>query len=196
MRLTVPGETVTDATGTSVTVMADVPAFPPDVAVIVAVPAVAAVTSPPEETVATLELLVAQVTVRPVRVLPLESLSIELSWLVEPVARLTVAGETVTDATGTNATVIVDVPVVPPDVAVIVAVPGAAAVTSPPEETVATLELFVAQVTVRPVSTFPLASLSVTASWLVWPTPRARLAGATVTVATGARLTVTAALPV
>ena len=67
------GLTVTEATGTLVTVMADVPLFPSLVAVIVAEPAATPVTNPLALTVATAALLVAQVTTRPVRAVPLES---------------------------------------------------------------------------------------------------------------------------
>ena len=51
------GLTVTEATGTSATVTADVPLFPSLVAVMVADPAASAVTSPLPLTVATLEAL-------------------------------------------------------------------------------------------------------------------------------------------
>src|SRR2546425_3823390 len=56
------GVIVTDATGTGVTVMADAPLFPSLVAVIVAVPAVFPVTSPLALTIATVALLLAQLT--------------------------------------------------------------------------------------------------------------------------------------
>ena len=53
------------------------------------------------------------------------------------------------------------VPLADPDVAVMVAVPSATAVTSPADETVATDELDVAHVTVAPEMMFPAASLTV-----------------------------------
>jgi hypothetical protein len=56
--------------GTAVTVMLDVPDFPPLVAVIVAEPAATPVTTPLEFTVAAAALLVDQVTVCPVITLP------------------------------------------------------------------------------------------------------------------------------
>src|SRR5438034_7552819 len=59
------GLTVTEATGTC-TVIADVPLWPSDVAVVVAVPAVTPLTSPLPFTVATGQLLLAHVTTRPV----------------------------------------------------------------------------------------------------------------------------------
>ena len=69
----VAGLTVTEATGTLVTVRADVPLCPSLVAAIVAEPAATPVTRPLTDTVATAALLVAHVTARPVRAVPLES---------------------------------------------------------------------------------------------------------------------------
>ena len=68
------GATVTDATGTGVTVMAAVPLWPSLVAVIVAGPAATPVASPLPLTVATAVLLLAHVTIRPVSVFPAASL--------------------------------------------------------------------------------------------------------------------------
>src|SRR3954470_12791955 len=62
-------ETVTDATGTRVTVIHEVPLTPSLVAVIVAVPAMCAVTSPFPSTVATEVLFETQVTLLPDRAL-------------------------------------------------------------------------------------------------------------------------------
>src|SRR2546421_10698783 len=67
------GLTVTEATGTLVTVMADVPLCPALVAVIVAEPAATPVTGPVPDTVATAPFLVAHATTRPVRAEPCES---------------------------------------------------------------------------------------------------------------------------
>src|SRR5712691_5283823 len=78
------GATVTEATGTTVTVTLAVPLWPSLVAVIVAEPATFAVTSPLLETVATDVLLEDHVTVRPVRMLPFASLSVALSCCVWP----------------------------------------------------------------------------------------------------------------
>jgi hypothetical protein len=92
-------------------------------------------------------------------------------------------------------TVIAAVPLCPSLVAVIVAWPAATPVASPVEFTVVTAGLLVAQVTVRPVSTFPAASLVVAVSCTV--TPTSTVAGATVTDATGTggAVTATAAVP-
>src|SRR5207247_11080304 len=92
------GVTVTDATGTGVTVMADAPLFPSLVAVIVAVPAVFPVTSPLALTVATAVLLLAQVTVRPLSGFPFASFGVAVSCIVWPTCTDAVAGLTVTDA--------------------------------------------------------------------------------------------------
>src|SRR5438034_6645911 len=79
-----PGLTVTDATGTCTTVMADVPLCPSLVAVIVAVPATLPVTSPLELTVATVVLLLTQATARPDSGLPLPSFGVAVRWTVLP----------------------------------------------------------------------------------------------------------------
>jgi hypothetical protein len=64
-----PGETLTDATGTGVTVTLAVPLFPSLVAVIVAEPAATPVTTPLDETVAIPVLELDHVTARPVNTL-------------------------------------------------------------------------------------------------------------------------------
>src|SRR2546429_3732975 len=76
------GLTLTVATGTLVTVIADVPLFPSLAAVIVADPAAPVVTNPPEFTLATAVLLLDQVTPRPVSALPLASFGVAVSWIV------------------------------------------------------------------------------------------------------------------
>jgi hypothetical protein len=93
-------ETVTDATGAGVTVMLDVPVFPSLVAVIVAVPVATPVTRPVVDTVAVERALEVHVTVRPVSVVPRESLTVAVSCCVKPAAILAVVGATVTLATG------------------------------------------------------------------------------------------------
>src|SRR6266566_7183700 len=79
LTLAVVGLTVTEATGTLVTVMADVPLGPSLVAVIVAEPAATPVTNPLAETVAMAALLVAQVTARPLRAAPFASFGVAVS---------------------------------------------------------------------------------------------------------------------
>src|SRR5256885_7391847 len=70
------GVTSTDATGTRVTVIAEVPLFPSLVAVIMAVPGVTPDTSPLLLTVATVVLELDHVTVRPERGAPLASFGV------------------------------------------------------------------------------------------------------------------------
>ena len=79
------------------------------------------------------------------------------------------AGVTSTDTTGMLVTVIDDVPPFPSLVAVIVAEPGVTPETSPELFTVATDVLLLDQVTTRPESVLPFASLSVAVSCTVWP---------------------------
>ena len=76
-------------------------------------------------------------------------------------------GVTSTDATGTLVTVTDAVPLFPSLVAVIVAEPGVTPETSPALLTVATEVLLLDQVTARPESAAPFASLGVAVSWTV-----------------------------
>src|SRR5437016_7346533 len=104
--------------------MAEVPLLPSMVAVIVAEPGVTPETSPLLLTVATAVLERDHVTVRPESGFPPASLGVAVSCTVWPACTEAVAGVTSTDATGTGATVIVEVPLFPSLVAVIVADPG------------------------------------------------------------------------
>src|SRR6266568_3300026 len=191
------GATATDATGALLTVMLALPLWPSLVAVMVAEPVATAVTSPLELTVATAPFELVHATLRPVSGVPFASFGIAVSCTVPPVGRLVAAGVTATDATGTVVTVIVAVPLWPSLVAVIVAEPAAALVTSPPAFTVATALLPLTHVTTRPESGLPLASLGVAASCTVCPACTVADAGVTATDATGtgAGLTVIAAPP-
>jgi hypothetical protein len=112
---------------------------------------------------------------------------------------LGVAGETLTDATGAGraVTVTLDVPLLPSLVAVIVAAPAPAPVTTPLDETVAIPVLELDHVTPRPVSTLLLASRVVAVSCVVCPTLIFAVGGATLTEATGTvtAVTVTVAVP-
>ena len=96
----------------------------------------------------------------------------------------------ITPPGGVAITVMVAVPLRPSLVAVITAVPTTRPVTSPLPLTVATLSALLAQVTVRPVSTLPAASLRVAVSCSTAPTTTLALAGLIVTEATGAVLAV------
>src|SRR5207244_4109085 len=134
------GLTVTDATGTTVTVTVDVPLCPSDVAVMVVEPAATPVTSPLAFTVPTDGLLLAHVTVRPLSALPFASFGVAVSWTACPTGTDADTGLTVTDATGTvtAVTVMVAVPLCPSDDAAMVVEPVAAPVARPLEFTFAT----------------------------------------------------------
>src|SRR5436305_4421486 len=88
-----------------------------------------------------------------------------------------------------------DVPLLPSDVAVMVAEPTAAPVTNPLPSTVATDGLSVDQVITRPDNGLPFASFGVAVSCRVCPTTTLAGDGLTVTEATGADVTVTTAVP-
>src|SRR5436309_4840745 len=134
---------------TGVTVTSEVPVFPSQVAVMVAVPAATPLTSPLPFTVAAAVLSLDQVTTRPDSGVPPASFGVAVSWVVLPSATLAEAGVTVTEATGTLDTVIAEVPLFPSQVAVMVAAPGATPATRPLVFTVAAAVLSLDQVTTR-----------------------------------------------
>src|SRR5207302_1079800 len=168
-----------------VTVTTAAPLWPSLVAVIVADPAAAPVTSPLADTVATAQALDVQATARPVSTLPAASLSVAVSCAAPPTSMTAVTGLITTDATGTFATLIAAEPLCPSLVAVIVTAPAATPVTSPLADTVAIAGFELVHVSARPVSTFPAASLGVALSCVVPPTKTFAVAGLTVTDATG-----------
>src|SRR6266516_7747077 len=188
------GLKLTDATG-AMTVIAVLPLLPSLVAVMVAVPAASAVTSPLPFTVATPGASLDQVIVRPESGFPLASSSVAVSCCVAPAYIDAVAGLTLTEATGTGFTVIAAAALFPSLVAVMFAEPAATAVTSPLASTVATPAASVDHVMTRPVRTLPSASWSVAVICCVAPTPTVAAVGLTLTDATGAGFTVMAALP-
>lgn len=185
------GLTETDATGAGAaagTVIADDPLLPSLVAVIVAVPAATPVTTPEAETLATPEELELQVTARPVRTVLFASRVTADSWTVAPICTDEEAGLTDTDATGAGAgagTVIVEVPVWPSLLAVMVAVPAETAVTTPDVETLAIALELELHVTTRPVRMLPFASRVVADNATVAPVWMVAEAGETDTEATG-----------
>src|SRR6266487_1726022 len=150
------------------------------------------VAPPPEEAVTVIaaealdELLLDQLTARPVRMLPAASFSVAVAWSVPPTTTLDDARLTVTDATGTSVTVMVAEPLLPSLVAVIVAVPAATPVTRPLVLTEAVEELLLDQLTARPVRMLPAASFSVAVAWSVPPITTLGDARLTVTDDTGA----------
>src|SRR6266567_1197512 len=182
-----------------VTVMDAVPLCPSLVAVIVAGPAAKAVTRPLLLTVATEVLELVQVTVRPVRMLPLASRSVALSWSVCPAGTLAVAGLTVTAAVCVMAVplIVAETVFVPATVELKVPVATPVASVGPPG-CVSVFPLPVAASTaVAPLIGLPLASLAVTVMVEV-ALPAAIDAGAVVTVDcaadTGPGATVTVAV--
>lgn len=130
------------------TVTEQVAVLPPSVvlAVIVAVPAFFAVTSPSEDTVATEVLLDVHVTSL---LDALEGLTVAVNHVVSPTVMERLEGESVTLVTGTDFTVIEHVAVLPPSavLTVIVAEPTLLAVIVPSEATEATSELLDVHVT-------------------------------------------------
>jgi hypothetical protein len=195
------GVTATVATGTGMTVIEGVVALGAVslVAVIVAVPRPTAVTvtavplgPPAGVTLATVESLETQLTVRPVKVAPVAFFVVAVSGCVSRSIIGVVGAESVTDVTGASVTVIEDVPVLLSLVAVIVALPAPIAVTRPFPSTVATIASLEVQLTTRPVRVLSPASFVTAVSCRGGVIPRTRLAlvGLTVTVATGTGLTV------
>jgi hypothetical protein len=166
-----------------VTFNVPLPDFPSLVAVIVAVPVASAVATPEVDTVATVVLLDAHVTTRPVRTFPLASLVVAVKVGVEVLGTVVADGDTVTLATGTGVTVTTALPDFP------------SPVTTPAELTLATSGLLDVHDTTRFVTTVPLTSVTVTASGVVEPTTTLAVAGCTTTVATGGSVTDTDALP-
>ncbi len=164
------GASVIDAAGTGVTVTDAVPATLSLVAVIVAVPAATAVTTPVVDTVATADAFDDHATTRPVSTLPLASFVTAVNVAVPPALTLVVGGETVTLATGTAVTVTVTVAVLPSQVPVMTEVPGERPVTTPAADTLATAGVPELHVTTRPVRTLPPASFTVGTSVTVPPT--------------------------
>jgi hypothetical protein len=160
-------DTVTDATAVATTVTCANPLRPSLVAVMLAVPAPTAVTTPVLFTVATAALSDPQDTSRPVTITPFASLVVAVAWVVPPATTLEAASTTVTLATGGTVTVTVANPLCPSLPATMLAVPAATAVTRPVGDTVATAVLSDDQVMARPVRTVPPASLGVAVAVVV-----------------------------
>ncbi len=176
--LTTPGFSMV-----GVPVIAALPLWPSLVAVIAAVPAATPVTRPVPFTVATAGVLLAHVTTRPLKPLPLASLGVAASCTVPPAATLAVAGLTATDATGAavRVTATAAPPLCPSLVAVIATAPAATPVTSPLLFTAATAGALLTHAIARPLNELPLASLGVAVSCTFCPTAKLDVAGLTVT---------------
>jgi hypothetical protein len=153
--------------------------------VIVVDPDATAVTLPVESTVATDGALELQVTLRPVSTAPFRSLSETVSEADSPALREPAGAVTATLATAAGVTATVAVPVLPSTVALIVAVPGATAVTTPAvASTVATAALEELHDTAFPAMAFPDWSRTTAAREVVPPASTEAVAGVTVTVVT------------
>src|SRR5258705_188747 len=171
----------------AVIVTAALPLGPSLVAVIVAAPAVTPVTKPLPFTTATAGALLAHVTTRPARALPLASLGVAVSCTVWPTPTLAVAGDTATEATGAlgrRLTFTTAAPSCPTLVAVIVPVPSATPVTTPLPSTVATAGAILAHVTLC-ATTLPIESMGVATNCAVCPKSTLAVSGTTTTAATG-----------
>ena len=193
---TVSGRMI-ETTRSSLTVMDAAARLPSTVAVTNAVPVAIAVTTPDPETVTTSGALDAHVTFRPRSVFAAASASDTVSSSVCPTGIVTVAGASVTFATGTTRVVTVtSVEAESPSlVAVIVAVPAASPVTSPSGDTETLAESELVQSTSRSVSTWPFASSTVAASCRERPMSSVAVTGVTATDATGRGTTVKLAVP-
>jgi hypothetical protein len=182
----------------AVTVTVAVPLTLPLVATMFVVPAAKAVTTPLAETEPTAGDDDDHVTDRPDSTFPDASRRVAVACVVCPTTSDDDESATVTLLTGTSATVSVRVPLFPSLVAVSVTLPAASPVTSPLGETVASAVFDDVQPMVRPVRTFPAASLSVAVTCSVAPTSTVLELADRVTVATGAgagAATVTVAPP-
>jgi len=179
------GETATEATGTSITVMVEVPLRLSHIAVMRAEPAATPFAMPLVLTVAAAVLSLDQVTGSPPSVLPPPSLAVAISCWPAPTGRLADAGETDTVATESGVTVPVTVmtetPVIPALLAVMVAVPGPTALTTPDLLTVATLVLSLDQLVGWPLTMLPEPSMAMAVSGTVPPTATEAAGGLTVT---------------
>jgi hypothetical protein len=131
-----------------------------------------AVTIPVVDTVATLAALLDQLTGRPVSGVPVASRAPAVSCCVPPTCKAELAGVTLTEATGAFVTMTTAVALTPSAVAVMVALPGATAVTIPAVETVAILDALLDQKISRPLSEFPPASRSIALNCSVRPIGR------------------------
>ena len=135
----------------------------------VAVPSATAVTRPDDDTVATDEFDVVHVTDAPLIVAPFWSLTVAVSCCVSPTdENERLVGDNVIEvAVCVIDTVTLAVALTEPDVAVIVAVPSATAVTRPLEDTVATDALDELHDTLAPLIVAPFWSLTLADSCCV-----------------------------
>jgi hypothetical protein len=192
----VGGSTVTVPTPGIVTVAVTTAVFPSLLATMFAPPGATPVMTPDVETVATPGLCEVNVTNRPVNTNPSGSLSVTFNATVCCTITVGVVGEISTLATGAGFTTTPAAPDWPSLVAVIAAVPGATAVTTPDCETVATAVLLELQTITRFDTIAPVSSRTVAVSCTLPRGISVLLVGATETLATLKVDTVSVALPV
>ena len=177
----------------SVPVVADVPAFVFNVAVIVAEPAPAPITRPDVLTVATLDADVDHVRPAVGTVMLLAFTALAVSCVVSPASMLNAAGVTVT-VFAVSVPVTVDAPFLPPPLAVTVALPFETPVNSPDVFTVATPVADEPQVTVTPGTAIAFLFLGDAVRRVVSPASRLTAEGDTV-IASSVSVPVTADVP-
>ena len=177
-------------TGTGETVIDTVAVLPSIVAVIITTPGATEPTTPLLLTMPTVGFDDDQMTARPTMTLPDASRATAVACCVVLGTMVRLGTVTTMVLTGTGETVIDTVVDFPSDVAMIIAEPAATPVTTPLAETDATLVAALDQVTVRPVSVAPCASLVVATSASVWPTITDPAPAFTSMVFTGAGATV------
>ncbi len=173
------------ATTALVTVMTAKVLCGPAMAVMVVEPTARPLTSPVDDTLAVLVLLVIQVTVSFVSTLPSPSFTVALNCTVVPTGTEAELGVTVTLAMA-GTTLTATVAVFPSLVTVMVAEPTPTARITPLAFTVAFSVSLLVKVIARPVRTVPVALVSVHPSGCVEPTASVVEVGVTATVATGA----------
>ena len=156
-----PGATVTLPIAAGDTVIVAVPVLPSTVAVMVLDPAATAVTRPVLDTEATDGELDDQSTTRPSTIAPFTSRTVAAKSMAPPTVSEAGVGAMLTDAIGGAFTVTVADPVRPSAWARMITVPTPTAVTTPVDETVATLGDPLLQVMVRSRSTAPDASSAI-----------------------------------
>jgi len=186
----------TGAGGGGATATVVEPVTPSTVAVTVVLPGPTAVSNPEDDRVATAGFALAHCGTRCVSAVPVESFALALSWAVPPTDSCTLAGSTVTDATGTVATVNgvdADTPSVDAE---IVVVPIAIVVTRPDPDTVAIDGFELRHANVHPPTAVPDASTASALSCAVFPSIAEPFAGVMDTEATGFCTTVIVAAPI
>lgn len=185
----------TDATF-GVTVMAALENCPSDEAEMATEPTATAVMTPPCVTDATDGFEDVHDMLRPVSATPFASRADAEAIWVSPTRMVALLTAIDTDATGTWVTVSVALPDFPSDVALIFVDPGDVAVTTPKASTDATAAFDDCQLTARPVSDVPCASVAVAMACVVCPGRSEVTPSTTPTDATGAGVTVTTAIAV